>query len=363
MVLRGDEGPRLEGDDMFALNQVTTVEALNTVIDQVPDTVAESEPDSDEELEPKRKMVAFKRDKTDHLDSSGMFYKSDESEIESDNTEESDSGEEGLGLSGSDVSDDGEKKPRNKRGKGPSPKHPLLTELDNRDKKQKKSHKAELWFEKDVFKDLEDEKDEDYELDKMVVEYKKKGVKLVGEMNKDKKDKMKSSDYESDSGSDYDVEGLVTKPVAGKKNKQNKKQVGGKDGFTVVPKKEDRKRKLDEEGLALGSLMVSSQRTKRDLLDAGWNRFAFNDEGLPDWFVEDEKVHMKKDAPVPKELVDEYKQKMQEMNVRPIKKVIEAKARKKKRAVRRLEKAKKKVESIMDNVDVSDREKANQIKR
>ncbi|CAG2066271.1 unnamed protein product, partial [Timema podura] len=71
MVLRGDEGPRLEGDDMFALNQVTTVEALNTVIDQVPDTVAESEPDSDEELEPKRKMVAFKRDRTDHLDSSG----------------------------------------------------------------------------------------------------------------------------------------------------------------------------------------------------------------------------------------------------------------------------------------------------
>nr|CAD7431370.1 unnamed protein product [Timema monikensis] len=300
-------------------------------------------------------------------------------------------------LSGSDMSD-GEKKPRKKRNKGTSPKHPLLTELDNRDKKQKKSHKAELWFEKvsfanvhpteirtsislssavelnttsalanytteDVFKDLEDEKDEDYELDKMVEEYKKKGVKLVGEMNKDRKGKMKSSDYESDGDSDYDVEELVTKPVAGKKNK---KQVEGKDGFTVVPKtevKKDRKRKLDEEGLALGALMVSSQRTKRDLLDAGWNRFAFNDEHLPDWFVKDEKIHMKKDAPVPKELVNEYKQKMQEMNVRPIKKVIEAKARKKKRAVRRLEKAKKKVESIMDNVDVSDREKANQIKR
>ncbi|CAG9771580.1 unnamed protein product [Ceutorhynchus assimilis] len=390
MVLKGDDGPTHEEDNMFSLKQVKDTDKMNRVVEQTPDFLAESDDDDDK---PKAKYLRYDKDEQ-HLDSSGLYYKDSDSELEIESDDDSDNdAKETLGFD-SDDSDAGEPTKKSKqtkkkiKTKGEEKDHPLITDLDYRDKDQKKTHKAELWFQRDVFKNLIDEQDEDADLDKMVEEFKKKGAKVIGEtddtkLNKkeSKKDlkKMKAkvekevtsdSDYSSEgsdnsddddsSDSDYDIERSTHVKVNNSK----------KDGFEVVKKvtevgrgKKGKKHKLTEEEMALGTIMINSKKAKRDLIDAAWNRYAFNDENLPDWFVQDEQKHMVKEAPVPKELVGDYKKKLEEINVRPIKKIVEAKARKKRRAMRKLEKAKKKAESLLDNAEITEKEKAQQIKQ
>ncbi|VBB30110.1 unnamed protein product [Acanthocheilonema viteae] len=122
-------------------------------------------------------------------------------------------------------------------------------------------------------------------------------------------------------------------------------------------------KKLSPELLALGEQLIYSSKTRRDLEDWGWNRYMNNDEGLPDWFVEDEKKHFKKELPVSKDRVEFYKNRMRDINTRTIKKVAEAKARKKRRRERKLQLAKKRAEGIIESENMEQAEKVREIRK
>uniref|UniRef100_A0A8D0FMR7 pre-rRNA processing protein FTSJ3 n=1 Tax=Strix occidentalis caurina TaxID=311401 RepID=A0A8D0FMR7_STROC len=126
-----------------------------------------------------------------------------------------------------------------------------------------------------------------------------------------------------------------------------------------------RARVLDAEGLALGSIIATSKKARRDLIDDSFNRYSFNeDEGeLPEWFTEEEKQHRRKQIPVDRQTVEAYRQRWREINARPIKKVAEAKARKKRRMLKKMEQMKKKAEAVVSTVDISEREKVAQLRR
>jgi AdoMet-dependent rRNA methyltransferase SPB1 len=153
---------------------------------------------------------------------------------------------------------------------------------------------------------------------------------------------------------------------------------GADDGFEVVPQeggpsesllppvKDERKYDSDHEDyddgdraatLAIGTMMLRRSKAKQ-LVDASYNRFAWNDAGdLPEWFVDDESKNYRPQVPIPKVLMDEMKERFKSLASKPIKKVAEARARKKKRALQKLKQAKTKAAAIASNPDMTERDK------
>ena len=113
---------------------------------------------------------------------------------------------------------------------------------------------------------------------------------------------------------------------------------------------------MDPERLALGALLKKSKKSREDLIESGYNRWTNNDDNLPDWFVQDEAKYCQKQLPVTKEMVREFKERLKEIYARQIKNVEKAKARKKWKTLKRLEKIKKKVQGVVDTADALDKD-------
>ena len=107
------------------------------------------------------------------------------------------------------------------------------------------------------------------------------------------------------------------------------------------------------------------KKSREDLIDAGYNRYANNDDQsiLPKWFVEDELKHHRPNLPITKEEAMRARAEARAINNRPIKKVAEAKARKKRKDSRRAEKVKAKAEAIAEADDVSAKAKMRAIEK
>jgi len=105
-----------------------------------------------------------------------------------------------------------------------------------------------------------------------------------------------------------------------------------------------RHKDLDEDEIAeivaIGKKMLW-KKDRREIIDQAYNRYNYvdDDEDLPEWFVEDEKKHIGKHAVVTKEDVMREKEALKTIKARLPKKVLEAKMRKKKRAMLKLKKA------------------------
>lgn len=104
---------------------------------------------------------------------------------------------------------------------------------------------------------------------------------------------------------------------------------------------------LDSTEIAETRILAKKMLRKKDrneILESTFNRYSFHErrEELPTWFVEDEqKSYFRRHQPTKEEIAQE-KEEIKAYNARPSKKVEEAKARKKKRLVKAMQKVKAK---------------------
>lgn len=290
-----------------------------------------------------------------------------DSDSESSNSESSDSESDSDSDSNSDSEDDTTvkvakpKAPKEKKLKiATKSSNSLMNDLGEKAALSKKTASglttsASMFFDQDIFQDValdelvEDEESSDDE--QFIREQSRKRKRSQNDED------TRSDAEEQDGDSDFEIEATEDAIPS-----DEEMWDGAEDENSKAMKKALETGLTTAEAITMARQLANKEKTLEDFIDDGFSKEAFRDkDGLPEWFLDDEKHHNKPNLPVTKEAMNQLREKLKALNARPIKKIAEAKARKKFKAVQRITKAQKKATDIADNPDMSEKEKAKNI--
>lgn len=238
------------------------------------------------------------------MDKSGLFYKEDAVASDNDTTDsENSSDAEDLGL-GEELESNNDEDDEAIDGLNDPSKNELIVDMEDSNRLSRKEKRADMWFDKDIFKGIEEDEDlEEADVEMAISTIKKQGGKIQeksknvadskltketeetepkakrskktdnsSKQNGHGSEESESSSSESESDSDFDE----NEHYPYKKQKKVEKE-----GYEEVPldKTKGKKRPvLTPEELALGQELISSKKRRRELEDAAWNRYMFDDK-------------------------------------------------------------------------------------
>ncbi|OKL56150.1 AdoMet-dependent rRNA methyltransferase spb1 [Talaromyces atroroseus] len=212
------------------------------------------------------------------------------------------------------------------------------------------SNKAALFFDQDVFEGLEDL--DDIEDEDSAIDLEEKTAHSSNEVSA-KKSVADSRSIEVSATEDQQADGWESSDEETAKPDDPRTKDGHLDIDIITA-----------EAMALAQQLATGEKTTQDVADDGFNKFAFRDtDGLPDWFLDDESKHSRPHRPITKAAAAAIQEKLRAINARPIKKVREAKARKKFKAAQKLEKLRKKSALLAEDESVSEKDKAEAISK
>lgn len=227
--------------------------------------------------------------------------------------------------------------------------NPLMIPLDDYEPTEEEI--AAKWFSQDVFDDGDEQQtskmeESDADEDEMQVDKKPDNQLMVPKKPTSKNPPKKPQPAPAAAAEDFEI----VPAIATDSSDDSSSDDSDDDGVETKA-----------EILACAKKMLRKKQ-REQMLDDAYNKYMFHDdEGLPKWFIDEEKKHMQPMKPVTKEEINAMKAQFKEINARPAKKVAQAKARKKRVAMRKMEKVRKKANSIADQADINDRSKMKMI--
>ena len=254
--------------------------------------------------------------------------------------------------------------------------------LDNIDIDEEEENEGDdsALYDEDEEDDDEEEKEDDKELpldeeedikDDIIINNplrKEKKIKQENKeenKNKNKNKKAENSEDEEDNLS-YDTDEQLEKEQEqekGDNNLLNKKTQRPKDASSSEDESDGYNSDEKAEIRAIAKKMLR-KKERLKILNSSYNRYAFEDDGkVPKWFLEDESKHNKPQKPITKAEVLAEKEYLEKITVRMPKKVLEAKARKRNKLNKRLQKIRKQAEGIANQDEYTEISKVKQIEK
>lgn len=195
---------------------------------------------------------------------------------------------------------------------------------------------TKMWFQQSIFQDDSDEDSSDSD------DEEEKGLKGVLQSDSDY-----SEDEEAAEGKAEEVEETPETAEIKEKAAAAAEQLRGQSI-----------KNFDATAYSIAKrVLTGNAHTGREIIDDSFNRYLHDDGELPQWFVEDEKYHNRPMTPVSKDDVAEWRQRMRDINEVSTKRVVEARARKKQKALLKMKSLQEKASEIADKEGLNERSK------
>ena len=250
---------------------------------------------------------------------------------------------------------------------------------DDEEEEENEGDDSDLYYDDDQDDEIDDGNENEINLDENDEEDLKDDILIKNPLRKAKKKKVENKDnkenkkekkkekkeeeneednlsYDSDEKEEEKKENELLKK---KKNRSNEK-----DNISSSDSENDGYNSDDKAEIRAIAKKMLRKKERIKILNSSYNRYAFeDDEKVPKWFLEEESKHNKPQKPITKAEVLAEKEFLKKITVRMPKKVLEAKARKRNRLNKRLQKIKKQAENIANQDEYTEISKVKQIEK